>query len=117
MAYNELLSARIANALESRGYEYETKKMMGGICYMVDDKMCIGVHEDKVMGRIGPDAYADALSIDGCEKMMFTKREMKGFVFVHRETYDTDEQLNHWVDLCLAYNPLAKSSKKKKKKA
>ena len=115
MAFNELLSARIANALDLKGIPYEAKKMMGGICYMVDDKMCIGVHEDKVMGRIGPDAYEQALEVDGCEKMMFTKREMKGFVFIHREAYEQDHQLDHWVELCLAYNPLAKSSKKKKK--
>jgi TfoX/Sxy family transcriptional regulator of competence genes len=116
MAYNELLSARIANVLESKGVVYEAKKMMGGICYMVDDKMCVGVHQDRVMGRIGPHAYEDALAIDGCEKMMFTKREMKGYVFVHPQAYDHDDQLSYWVDLCLEFNPEAKSSKKRNKK-
>ena len=116
MAYNELLSARIANVLESKGITYEAKKMMGGICYMVNDKMCTGVIGEKIMGRIGPEAYEDALKIDGCEKSMFTKREMKGFVLINHEAYDTDEQLNHWIELCLAFNPHAKSSKKKKKK-
>jgi len=38
---------------------------------------------------------------------------MKGFVFVSAEGIDMQEDLEYWVQLCLNYNPLAKSSKKK----
>jgi len=43
--------------------------------------------------------------------MDFTKRRMKGYIFVDAEGTDLDEDLEHWVDLCLAFNPLAKASK------
>jgi len=48
--------------------------------------------------------------------MTFTGRTMKGYVFVSPEGYDTDEDLEYWIGLTLAYNPFAKASKKKKKK-
>jgi TfoX/Sxy family transcriptional regulator of competence genes len=113
MAYDELLADRVRAAFKSRHVPYEEKKMMGGLCYLVDDKMCIGVHEERLMARIGPDSYEKALKRKGCEKMTFTGREMKGFVFVHPPGTDLDKDLESWVQLCLDFNPLAKSSKKK----
>lgn len=83
---------------------------------MVDDKMCVGVHQDNLMGRIGKEVYEDALTREGCRKMDFTGREMKGYVFVDPVGIDMDQDLAYWMDLCLAFNPLAMSSKKKKKK-
>ena len=115
MAYDELLADRIKSVLDSKRISYEEKKMFGGLCFMVDDKMCLGVEKDRLMARIGPDAYEDALTQKGCQEMTFTGRPMKGFVFVEDEGLDLDEDLEFWVDLCLAYNPIAKSSKKKKK--
>lgn len=113
MPYDQLLSDRIQNALDAKGIEAVAKNMFGGITFMVDDKMCIGVHKGNLMARVGPDAYHDALKHSGCEKMLFTGREMKGFVIVSSEGYDTDDQLDYWISLCLAYNPIAKSSKKR----
>ena len=87
--------------------------MMGGLCYMVDDKMCIGVVKNNLMARIDPDIYEVALTKTGCKEMDFTGRSMKGFVFVEPRGIDLDEDLDYWVELCLDFNPLAKSSKKK----
>lgn len=46
--------------------------------------------------------------------MDFTKRPMKGYVFVNSSGYDADKDLDHWVNLALDFNSKAKSSKKKK---
>ncbi|NNF36455.1 MAG: TfoX/Sxy family protein [Saprospiraceae bacterium] len=116
MAYSELLADRIRHYLGEKKIDYVGKKMMGGLCFMVDDKMCMGVVQDNLMGRIGKEAYEDALTREGCRKMDFTGREMKGYVFVDPIGIDMDQDLAYWLDLCLAFNPLAKSSKKKKKK-
>ena len=53
---------------------------------------------------------------DGCKEMNFTGRSMKGYVFLEPTAMDMEEELAYWVQLCLDFNPLAKSSKKKKKK-
>lgn len=115
MAYNEHLADRIRQYFQEKKVRFEEKKMMGGLCFMVDDKMCVGVHNEDLMGRIGPEAYNGALKKPGCRKMDFTGREMKGFVFVDPEGTDLDADLEEWLNICLIYNPLARSSKKKKK--
>ena len=100
--------------MKSKGASFEEKKMMGGLTFMVDNKMCVGIVKDKFMARINPDDYNEALLKDGCEPMTFTGKEMKGYLFIRDEGLDRDEQLDYWVAQCLAYNPLANSSKKKK---
>ena len=81
---------------------------------MVDDKMLAGIVKDQVMARINPEFYPEALELEGCNEMNFTGRAMKGFVFLDEVAVVSDEDLGFWIDKCLAYNPLAKSSKKKK---
>ena len=114
MAYDEFLADRIRSVLQSKKIAFEEKKMMGGLCYMVEDKMCVGVVKDNLMARIDPEVYDEALSKTGCKEMDFTGRPMKGFVFVEPLGIDVEEDLDYWVQLCLDFNPKAKSSKKKK---
>ncbi len=116
MAYDEYLAERIANELNELGVQYIEKKMMGGLTFMINGKMCVGVHENRLMARIDPEIEANALIKEGAEPMMFTGRKMKGFVFVQPEGVDNSEDLIYWINLCLEFNPKAKSSKKRKKK-
>ena len=122
MAYDEFLADRARQFLNDKAVGYKEMKMMGGLCFMVDDKMCFGMHIDKntnsslLMARVGPDNYERALAREHCSEMMFTGRTMKGFVFVSEEGIDLDDDFNFWIQLCLDYNPLAKKSKKKAKK-
>ena len=120
MAYDEYQVERISNCLKEKRIAFFTKKMFGGMLFMVDDKMFCGVHFDKkrqtdlLMARIGEEATAEALLKEGCHPMDFTGRPMRGYVFVTPDGYDTDDDLAYWIDLCYAFNPLAKASKKKK---
>ena len=114
MAYNELLAERIRiNLLKKRAKSVE-KKMMGGLCFMVDDKMCVGVVKDNLMIRIDPNIYDKTLAKKECRKMDFTGKPLKGFIFVEPEGFSNDKDLEYWVQLCLDFNPKARSSKKKK---
>lgn len=115
MAYDEFLSDRIRMVLKEKGASFLEKKMMGGVAYMVDDKMCVGVVRDKLMARIDPDIQEQALKKKGCREMDFTGKPMKGFVFIAPEGTDMDADLAYWVQLALDFNPRAKSSKSKKK--
>ncbi len=114
MAYDEHLADRIYRVLTHNHVSFEEKKMMGGLCFMVDGKMCIGIAKDQLMARIDPDIYEQCLAKDGCNEMKFTGRPMRGFVFLDPEAIDADEDLNSWIQLCLEFNPKAKRSKKKK---
>ncbi len=116
MAYNQELADRIREALQDIPAVIE-KNMFGGVCFMVNDKMCIGVIKDDMMCRVGPDHEEEALSQTGCRPMDFTKRPMKGYVYVDTESAKGRKKMQYWVDLCLDFNQHAKPAKKKKKKS
>lgn len=115
MAYNEKLSDRIREALADVPL-VEEKRMFGGICYMVDGKMCVGVVKDEMMCRIDPAIYEKAREKNGCREMDFAGRPMEGYVYISEEGMRTTEQFGYWINLCLEYNPKAKASKKKTSK-
>jgi TfoX/Sxy family transcriptional regulator of competence genes len=114
MAYDEYLAERIRNVFLQKGILFEEKKMMGGVCYLVNDKMCAGIISNRLMARIDPEVFEDALSRKGCREMDFTGRTMKGYVYVEPEGIDLESDLDSWIQLALDYNPKAKSSKKKR---
>lgn len=122
MAYNEFLADRIRQLLKEKYITFTELKMMGGLCFKVDGKMLCGIHTDKkygdnlLMARIGEDAYLSELEKPECLPMDFTGRPMRGYIFVTPNGFDTDKDLSYWIDLCLAFNPLAKASKPRKKK-
>jgi TfoX/Sxy family transcriptional regulator of competence genes len=115
MAFNEKISDRIREALADAP-RVEEKRMFGGICYMVDGKMCIGVVKDEMMCRVGPEIYEEALKKRGCREMDFAGKPMEGYVYVSADGMQTQEQFAYWIRLCLAYNPKAKAAKKKASK-
>jgi TfoX/Sxy family transcriptional regulator of competence genes len=114
MAYDEHLADRIRDDLHSKSVDFLEKKMFGGLCFMVDDKMCIGIIKENLMARIDPEKEKALLSKDGARPMDFTSRPMKGYLYVEPSAVDKADDLSFWVDQCLEFNPKANSSKKKK---
>ncbi len=88
--------------------------MFGGFCYMVDDKMCLGNYRGGLMARVGPDAAEALAERPGAEQMVHGGRQMTGYLWVDPQGYDTEDDLEFWVDRCLAFNPEAKASRKKR---
>lgn len=113
MAFDEQLATRVRGFFKQRKVAIEEKRMMGGLCFMVDGKMCVGVEKERLMARIDPADYDAALRRKGCVPMDFTGRPMRGFVFVNLAGLATDSELNDWLKLALEFNSRAKSSKKK----
>lgn len=109
MAIDEKLAARVREVFTGRGVAVEEKRMMGGLCFMVDGKMCVGVDGNRLMVRLGPAIYDESLKQPGCIPMDFTGRPMRGFVFVNPEGTKSDGSLRSWIKLALDYNPRASS--------
>jgi TfoX/Sxy family transcriptional regulator of competence genes len=122
MAYDEKLAERVRALLAglpeiiSREKFVVEKKMMGGLAFMVNDKMCLGIVKDDLMARIDPDAYDTAMKREGCREMDFTGRPMKGFVFVGPTGTGDKKSLSYWINLAMKFNDKAKASPKKKRK-
>jgi TfoX/Sxy family transcriptional regulator of competence genes len=115
MAYNENLADRVREIISSTHNNVEEKKMFGALCFMVNDKMCVGVQKENIMVRLDPGMFDEMMEKDGCEPMQMGGKIMKGFLFVSEDVLKTKKQLDHWVQLALDYNKIAKQSKKKKK--
>jgi len=113
MAYNEKLANRIRETL-AKLPNIEEKEMMGGLTFMYNGKMCVGIIADEMMCRIDPSVHETAVEKTGCRTMDFTKRPMKGYVMVDDTGMKTKKEFDYWINLCLAFNSKARSSKKKK---
>jgi TfoX/Sxy family transcriptional regulator of competence genes len=112
MAYDNHLADRIKMMLKQKNITFNEKKMMGGVVFMVNDKMCVGVMKNQLMIRIDPETYKESLGKKGCRPMDFSGRPMKGWVLIEPDGIDMDEDLQHWIQLALDYNPKAKSYRK-----
>lgn len=104
MAFDENLADRIRQQLQGKHVLFSEKKMMGGLTFMINNKMCVGIVKNDLMVRIGKDNYEDALLKPGCKQMDFTGKPMKGYVFVEPVGVDLDSDLEYWIELALEFN-------------
>ena len=102
MAYDEGLAERVRGLLQERGRLSE-KRMFGGLAFMMNGHMTVGIVKDELMVRVGSDTYAQSLREPHVRAMDFTGRPMKGFVFVSPSGLESDSDLQRWVDRALAY--------------
>ena len=116
MAYNEKLADMVRELISQTDKNVEEKGMFGGLCFMVDDKMCVGVNKGRIMVRFDPEMNDEVLEKEGARPMEFTGRTMRGFVFVDEKVLTTKKKLEYWVKLALEYNKIAKASKKRSSK-
>lgn len=113
MAFDEKMADRVRELIAPASANIEEKKMFGGLCFMVDDKMCVGVKADNIMLRIDPALTDAALEEESCTPMVHGGKIMPGFVYVDNSALRTKKQLEHWVNRALAYNKVATPSKRK----
>jgi arylamine N-acetyltransferase len=105
MAYDEMLAMRLRNAIGAQSKLTE-KRMMGGVCFMLNGNMVGGADRTKVgtqrlMFRVGRDNAA-AAKLPGGKMVRMGERTMQGFYFVDAEACD-DTLLARWVALALEH--------------
>lgn len=101
MAYDDGLAQLMRDDLADTPGITE-KRMFGGLCFLLDGNMLCGVHSGGAMFRVGKDAEADALAIDGAGPMMFTGRKMGGLIDVTDQALSDDTRRTEWMRLALA---------------
>lgn len=102
MPYDEGVAERLREVFGERSDIVE-KKMFGGIAFMHSGNMCCGIVDDRLMARVGPDAYEEALKRPHAREMDFTGKSLKGFVYVEPAGFAEDTQIQEWVSLCEAF--------------
>jgi TfoX/Sxy family transcriptional regulator of competence genes len=114
MAYSETLANRVRKKFEELP-NIEEKGMMGGLTFMYNGKMCVGIIKNELMCRIDPQQQEESVEKVGCRTMDFTKRPMKGYILVDENGMKSQKDFDYWINLAIEFNKKAKSSKKNKK--
>jgi TfoX/Sxy family transcriptional regulator of competence genes len=116
MAYNEILAERLRAQMDAKGIPYTEKKMFGGLCFLYEGKMCVGIVKDDLMSRVLDPDYEASLKQPHVREMDFTGRTMKNFVFVEEPGWQDETALLRWIELGVAHAKVAAAKVKKKKK-
>lgn len=116
MAYNTELAERIAQILRFENVDFYEKKMFGGVAFMINDKMCMGIVKDQLMLRVLDTRYSELLESNGAREMDFTGRSLKGFLYIDSAAIASDRDLKHWADFGVEFGRMGvlKTSKKRK---
>lgn len=115
MPFDENLSNRIRELLAVQSVLPDPviteKAMFGGLCFMVNDKMCICVGIDGIMCRIGAAQAATEIEKGGCRQTVMGGRAMKDYVDVDDSDLRSAGSLEYWITRCLRFNPEAKAAR------
>lgn len=111
MAYDMELADRIRAVV--RGHKgVSEKEMFGGIAFLLDGKMFIGIVKNDLMVRVGPERHDEAMRRPHVRLMDFAGRPMRGYVYVAPPGCKTPTALAAWVDWS---EEVARAVKKKAK--
>lgn len=114
MPFSETLASRIRDALALRR-NIEEKKMFGGVGFLLNGNMLVGVWKTSLIVRLGPDNYDDALLEPHVREFDITGKPMKGWVMVEPDGIEDDSQLTNWIQRATAFvGTLAKKAGKSK---
>jgi len=102
MAYDEMLADRVRAAITALDGNVTERKMFGGLAFMLNGHMFVGIVGQDLMLRLGEPAASHALSRPHVREMDFTGRPMKGMVFVEPEGLNAPA-LGHWVAEAAAF--------------
>lgn len=100
VTYDEHLARRVRDALDD---DIDEKKMFGGIAFMLDGNMAVGVSGDDLMVRVGNDDVDDAVVLNDVRPFDMSGKRMSGWVLVGGEAIAEDDGLAHWIDVGMEF--------------
>lgn len=95
MAYDDALAERLHERLDVDP-AVRAKKMFGGLAFLTNGNMTVGVHSDELIVRLGPTGVQEALSRPGVRPFVVGGRGMSGWVLVAPEQL-ADPELDGWI--------------------
>lgn len=102
MAYNEALAEEIRTQLGGHSGLTE-KQMFGGIAFMVNGNMAVGVSGDELMVRVGKDAHDEMVALPGARAFDKSGRPMRGWLSVAPEGFANEDDFGAWVGRGVAF--------------
>jgi TfoX/Sxy family transcriptional regulator of competence genes len=115
--YDQALAEKVRRALAGTPGLTE-KKMFGGIAFLVNGAMCIGVDKDDLIVRCEKDETEKLLKRKGVREFDLSGgRPMKGWLLVGADATATAAGFKSWVDFARAQAPKAPKRKAKRRPA
>jgi hypothetical protein len=102
VAYDQGLAQRVRDRLGDESAISE-KAMFGGLAFLLEGNMAVGVSREDLMVRVGPDASDAALARPHTRPFAMSGRPMRGWILVAPEGVADDGDLAAWVDQGLAF--------------
>jgi TfoX/Sxy family transcriptional regulator of competence genes len=103
VAFDEELAERVREALPAGdATRVSERRMFGGLAFLLDGQMFVGIIGDELMVKLGAEGSALALRREHVREMDFTGRPAKGMVFVQPAGL-LDEALARWVHDAAAF--------------
>jgi TfoX/Sxy family transcriptional regulator of competence genes len=81
MAYNEALAKRIDGLIKGKK-GFRKKIMFGGVGYMHNGNVCVGVFKDDLIVRLDPKKTDELMNKKGAKPFDITGRVMRGWLLV-----------------------------------
>ncbi len=102
MAFDEKLAGRVRKLLGSQDGLAE-KRMFGGLAFLINGNMSVGIHGDELIVRVALETTNAALQEAGTRLFDITGRPMRGWILVGATGIDKPTSLAKWVRRGVAY--------------
>ncbi len=102
MAYDQGLAERIRELVAGRD-GFTEKTMFGGIAFLLDGNVCVGVLQDELIVRLSAEQADEALREEHTRPFDFTGRAMTGWIMAGPAVTATDDVLGDWIDRAVSF--------------
>jgi TfoX/Sxy family transcriptional regulator of competence genes len=102
MASDPALVERLRTVL-SRNKQVEARRMFGGVCFTLNGNICVGVHNQNLILRVGQARAEELLTKPGIKPMDLTGKVMRGWATVLPEAISTDAELSDYAELAINF--------------
>ena len=77
--------------------------MFGGLVFFLHGNIAVGIWNDSLIARLGPDGAEDALLKPHVRPFDVTGRPMRGWVMVEPDGLESDVQLAGWIERAVEF--------------
>jgi hypothetical protein len=102
MAFDESLAARIRAALGRKKGISETK-MFGGLGFLLNGNMLVGVWKDALILRLGPEQADEAMLEPHVGPFDITGKPMRGWIMVAAAGVADEASVKQWVQRAVKF--------------
>ena len=103
MAFSKPLAERVRQALAQKR-NVEEKRMFGGVGFLLNGNLLVGVRKDSLLVRLDPEQSDEALQEAHVSEFEIKGRgTMRGWVVVGLAGVEDDDQLKGWIQRAVKF--------------